>query len=230
MATDPRRVDWILVPGTLCTGAVFDPLLDALGVPRDRRRVVPLTQPDVGDYRAALTDAAEGAVFCGFSLGAIVLAHLADLLPASRILLFGLNPHADDPAKAAGRHALCRDVAATGGAAAMAARLPDLRGPRAGPARAAILEMAEATATDIEAQTALALGRPGALPALSRATAPILVLTGGADRQAPPALGRAAADAAPRGRFVELPGLGHYALLEDPAACAAAVAAWKDPA
>lgn len=224
MATDDLAGEnWVLLPGTLCSGAVFDPFLDALGVPPPRRHVIPLTRPSVGDYLPDMRGVAEGAVICGFSLGAIVAAHLADRLPAARMILFGLNPHADDPAKAPGRTALAADVAGQGGRAALAPRLPPLGGADPEATRATLLEMAEACGVDIDAQTTLALTRPGALPALSRAAMPVLTLTGSDDRQAPAELGRAAAQAAPRGSFRPLPGLGHYALVEDPVACARTV-------
>lgn len=226
MATDDlRNRDWLLLPGTLCTPDVFSGLLDTLGVPGARRRSVVLRYPSVEDYAAEVTDAARDAVLCGFSLGAIVAAHLADRLAAARLVLFGLNPHADDPEKAAGRHELERDVRAHGGAHALARRLPEPHGPDPGGVRAAILAMAEKASADIGAQTQLALTRGGALGALSRANCPVFCLTGGDDAMAPPTLGQAAAGAAPQGRFRLLPGLGHYALLEDPAACAEAVLA-----
>ena len=220
---DLRGRDWLLLPGTLCTAEVFAGLLDALGIPPGRRRPLPLIHPRVADYGSALDAQAGGAVLCGFSLGAIVAAHHLDRISPARTILFGVNPHPDDPAKAEGRRALEQDVLATGGAAAMLPRLPPLGGPDPDKARATILAMAEQTAAQITAHTELALSRPGALPALSRSRAPVLVLTGTEDQMTPVALGRTAAEAAPSGRFVGLPSLGHYALLEDPVACATAL-------
>lgn len=219
---DLRERDWLLLPGTLCTAEVFTGFLDALEVPRARRITVTLRHPAVEDYADFLADRSRGAVLCGFSLGAIVAAHLADRCEAALIVLFGLNPFADDPAKAPGRRQLARDVASIGGARALMPGLPSLGGPAPETARATILAMADAAAGHISAQTSLALTRPGALEALSRACAPVLVMTGSEDRMAPVTQGQAAADAAPLGRFTQLPGLGHYALLEDPMVCARA--------
>lgn len=220
---DLRNRDWLLLPGTLCNGAAFDGFLDALGVAPARRHVIPMRHPAVEDYRQELHSAARDAVVCGFSLGAIVAAHHADRLDAARVILFALNPGPDDPAKADGRHALARAVATEGGAGAMTSRLPPLAGPDPDAARALILAMADATAHEIDAQTALAMSRPGALDALSRTRMPTFLLTGSEDSATPEALGQAAAATAPRGLYRQLPGLGHYALLEDPAACATAV-------
>ena len=225
MATDrtgARR--WVLLPGTLCTGAVFDPMLDALGVPAAAREVVPLDRPRVEAYGATLAALCDReTVVCGFSLGAIVAAHLADRIDAAELVLFGLNPRPDDPAKRPGRLALEQDVARDG-AAALADRLGPLGGSDPEGGRARILAMAAASVGDIAAQTRLALTRPGALPALARAAMPVTMLTGTEDQQAPLALAAEAARLAPQGRLIALPGLGHYALVEDPAACARAIA------
>jgi pimeloyl-ACP methyl ester carboxylesterase len=218
-----RNRDWILLPGTLCTGEVFRGFLDALDVPGSRRHAVRLCHPTIEAYEDVLTCRARDAVVCGFSLGAIVAAHHAHRLPAHRIILFGVNPFPDDPAKAADRHDLARDVMAKGGAAALMSRLPALLGPEPDQARAAVLAMSDAAAGDIGAQTNLALSRPGAIDALSAARSPVLVLTGSEDSMTPARLGQAAAAAAPGGRFGLLSRLGHYALVEDPVACAEAV-------
>ena len=217
-----RSRHWILLPGTLCTEAVFGPMLDCLKVPTAQRHGVTIDRAELSDY-AALMQPIQGSIICGFSLGAIIAAHLADRLAASRIILFGLNPLADDPTKAGERHALARDVVTLGGSAALGRRLPPFGGRDPEATRSAVHAMADETATFIDAQTQLALSRPGALPALGRARCPVHCLTGNADVMAPPALGKMAAEAAPMGQFHVLDGLGHYALLEDPMACAESV-------
>jgi pimeloyl-ACP methyl ester carboxylesterase len=125
---DLRNRDWVLLPGTLCTAEVFTGFLDALEIPETRRPPLTLRHPAVEDYAETLVKRAPGAVLCGFSLGAIVAAHLADRCDATRIILFGLNPFADDPAKAPGRLHLSRDVAVGGGTGALMPGLPPLGG------------------------------------------------------------------------------------------------------
>lgn len=225
MGTDPSdQRPWVLLPGTLCTGAVFDGLLDTLGVPIASRHIVDLQYPNVGDYADILADAGTPeTIVCGFSLGAIAAAHLADRLDAAEIVLFGLNPRADDPAKRCGRLELARDVAAIGGGAALVGRLPPLAGRDPEQARAFVLSMADDAQHFVEAQTTLALDRPGALSALAGARCPVTLLTGTDDNQAPLSLAHEAASAAPNGRVVALEGLGHYALVEDPSYCARAL-------
>ena len=108
---------WVLVPGTLCTDRVFDPLLQSLGVARSVARVIPVDAPDVQDYDQPLRKAVTGAeIVCGFSLGAMVLAHNLDALKAARaIVLLASNPFPDPPGNRANREML-RDRVMAGGA------------------------------------------------------------------------------------------------------------------
>lgn len=214
---------WLLLPGTLCTGAVFDPFLDALGVTDIDRRYVELGRPDVEGFGDIFEQVTSDTVVCGFSLGAIVAAHAANQMTPHSLILFGLNPFADDPGKAEGRQALSQDVQRLGGATALCERSPDVYGPAPDKTRDAILAMADETAHLIDAQTRLALTRPGALPALAQCNATVLCLTGSRDAAAPPTQGRTAAQSAPNGRFYELEGLGHFAIMEAPETCANAV-------
>lgn len=201
---------WILLPGTLWTGAVFDGFLDALAVPRASRHVAALRHLRIKAYTEALMALTE--------VGAIVTADHADRLEADMILLFGLNPYDVDPSNADDRHALARAVLTTGSAAAPSLRLPPFRGPHPNVARAAILRMADESADDIAAQTDRALHRPGAFDILARASGHVVFLTGNLDEQAPFRPVRMAAAMTPHGRAVRLDGLGHYALPEEPRA------------
>ena len=56
--------------------------------------------------------------------------------------------------------------------------------------------------------------------ALSCATSPVLTIAGSADLPTPPALLRELADGMRHGRYAELPGAGHLAPAEAPAAVA----------
>lgn len=216
------RRNWLLVPGTLCTAAIFDPLLDALDVPSENRDALTLDQPSIAAYRDRLPSrAAPGSIVCGFSLGAIVTAHCADLLAhVHAIVLFGINPYADAPEKRAGRLLMRDQVATMGARRFMEANPPPLFAGDVPTAHATIAAMAAEAETYLPAQTELALSRPGALPALSQCIAPVIILTGTRDAMTPVAQAAAAAEAAPDGRTIALEGLGHYALLEDPSACA----------
>ncbi len=215
-----REKRWILLPGTLCNAEVFDSFLDIVGVEKALRYPIPLRHARPEAYLPELNELMHpGAVVCGFSLGALVAAHLADRLDASALVLFGLNPFADDPAKAPDRQNLATAVLAEGGRAALGSRLPPILGPSPAQTREHILSMAEGTADFIGEQTTLALTRPGAMTALAAARCPIRLLTGSADTTAPFVLAQAAAKVAVDGRALVLDGLGHYALLENSKLC-----------
>jgi len=165
-ATDDR---WVLLPGTLCTPEVFAPVLDYLGVAADKRHVVEVDKPHVEDYAALLrAQVADGAVVCGFSLGAMVLAHNLDALARARaVVLLACNPFPDPKANRANREAL-RDRVLAGGArdwvreswqAMSAAPNPELREH--------VAAMADTTSHLIAAQTELAVSRPGAADQLA---------------------------------------------------------------
>lgn len=74
-------------------------------------------------------DVSEGDIICGFSLGAIVAAHHANVVPSTtKMVLFGINPLPDDKTKASARYELQTDVNNLGGRLAMKNRLPNLCG------------------------------------------------------------------------------------------------------
>lgn len=215
-----KKQRWILLPGTLCTAEVFDGFLNLVGVTEDHRYAVPINYAQIDEYLPVINGFMRpDDVICGFSLGAIVAAHLADRINASAMLLFGLNPFADDPEKAEDRHSLAASVRREGGRAALSSRLPPILGPSPYQVTQQILCMAESTADCIDEQTALALNRPGALPALADSCCSIHLLTGSKDASAPFAYAQAAAEVAPHAQAHAIEGLGHYALLENPQLC-----------
>lgn len=216
---------WHLLPGTLCTGAIFDDILDVLEVPHSSRRTVEISKPDVNDYLDYFENAVgQNDIIFGFSLGAIIAAHHADVLGENTtLLLFGINPMADDPHKAEGRAALCADVKTIGGRSALLKRLESQRIRMSASRFELILSMAENASHLIEAQTQLALSRPGALSRIEQCRCAVFTFTGEHDDQTPLNLATLVAKTAPYGRYYSLPNMMHYAILEDPAVCANAI-------
>ena len=216
---------WVLVPGTLCTGQVFAPLLDALGVAHSDRRFITPDAPDVRDYHARLRDEVTGGeVVCGFSLGALILAHNLGALKAARIVvLLASNPFPDPPENRANRERV-RDRVLAGGArdwvvenweAMSTSRHADLQG--------FVAAMAEETTHLIPAQTELAASRPGAQEELARTDLPLVFVTGAEDRMTPASRVQPIVENARLGHLSIVEGLGHFALIEDPNRVARAI-------
>lgn len=216
---------WVLIPGTLCTPEVFAPMLSHLEVPATRRTFIQPDAPRVADYAARLRHCVnEGDIVCGFSLGALIAMHNLDVLQqAKALVLLAANPHPDPPANYAGRVA-ARDRILAGHVAdwisegwdrMSSSRDPDLR--------ARVIAMADATAQLISVQTELAASRPSAVEALRDADLPLLFVTGAEDRLTPPDALREPANAAQNAELRVLNGLGHFALLENPAGVAQAI-------
>ncbi|MBT0781443.1 alpha/beta hydrolase [Paracoccus sp. pheM1] len=217
---------WWLIPGTLCTAEVFAPLLAELGVSNGDCRVVRLDRPAVEDYTAELAAIRPEDVVLGFSLGAILAAHHLDHIRARTVVLLAANPFPDVPEKRAARLAMLEQARQRGAAAALAEGLSSQLGAGAADRPEIwqrILAMAEGGEAVLEAQTQLALSRPGATPMIAAAQGRVLFLSGSADPAAPP--DRAASAAALGGhRFELVEGAGHYLPLEAPGACARHIA------
>lgn len=216
---------WVLVPGTLCTERVFDPLLDELGVEKGAYRGIMPDAPDVCDYDARLREAVTGGeIVCGFSLGALILAHnLGALKHARAVVLLASNPFPDPPGNRANREAV-RDRVLAGGArdwvienwAAMSAsKREDLRD--------FVASMAEETRELIPEQTELAASRPGAQDDLANTDLPLIFVTGSEDRLTPSNLLSTIVENAKDARLLTIRGLGHFALIEAPDQVAKAI-------
>lgn len=223
----PDAQTWVLLPGTLCTGAVFDPMLDALNVRQANRRTVTVDAPDVGDYAGRLTAAVSGGeIVCGFSLGALVLAHNLGALQAARALvLLASNPHPDAPGTRPAREAVRDRVLAGGAREWVTENWSLMSATNRSAVRDRVISMAEETTDLIPAQTELAITRPGAAVALAETGLPLLFVTGSDDQMTPPARIRDIAARATNAHLTELAGLGHFALIEDPRLVAQAVEA-----
>ncbi len=214
----PTSDQWILVPGTLCTPAVFSPMLEHLGIGPERRQFVDVDKPNVHDYAASLRSVVKGGeIVCGFSLGAMILAHnLGALEKAKAVVLLACNPFSDASGNRANREA-ARDRILSGEVDAWFRENWHLMSNDPSDAlRDFVGSMATATAQHIPAQTELAASRPGAAEALSATGLPIVFVTGSADQLTPPGALHDIVEAADRASLRILDGLGHFALIEAP--------------
>ncbi len=217
---------WILLPGTLCTTEVFEPVLDHLGVEKGRRVPFPVDSASLPELGARLDDlVAPGDIVCGFSLGSLVLAQNLDALgKAKAVVLLSLNPLSDAPENAAMRRAV-RDRILAGDAAGWVNDNWKFMSTSMGTEpRKTVVNMAQKTAQMIGPQTELAIARPDATNSLVSTDMPLVFVTGAEDPMTPPGPVEKIAGKAQRGTARILPGLGHFGLLEEPARVAAAIA------
>lgn len=227
--TDP--VPLVLLPGTLCDGRLFAPLLARL----------PDRSVAVGDLHGLasvdeiaerlLADMPERFALLGFSLGAIVALEVARRAPGrlAGLALIGGTPR-DVPAD---RHAERRRAAA--GVRSIEQHVGDALWPGyVGEAgcdahRELVLDMARSSAADaLILQTEVALSRRDARAWLAGVAVPTLVLAGAGDRVNPPPVQAEMAAMIPEAALALVPGAGHFVLLERPDECARAVRRWLD--
>lgn len=200
-------------------------MLDRLGIDEARRRCIEMDAPSVEDYSDRLSDAVIGGeIVCGFSLGALVVAHnLAALARAKAVVLLACNPLPDHAGNRRARE-LARDRVLAGDAKGWVTENWQTMSASSDAAlREQVIEMATATRHLIPAQTELAVSRPGACAALAATDLPLVFVTGTDDRLTPPDPIRGLVPGAGRATLAALDGLGHFALLEAPDRVAKAV-------
>lgn len=228
---------WLLLPGTLCTDAVFAPVLAEpalVGIARGARPVAGFGAPDAAGAAARLLAGMRGDfALIAFSLGGFVALEMA--LAAGprlrRMVLIGVTGRADLPVNRPVREALLHDSAAAGQGALVRERLwPGYvaAGNRDDTAlREAVSRMADdTTAEEFSAQTAIALTRRDLRAAAAGIACPVLILHGAEDAATPPDRGEELAAALPQARRAVIAGAGHFVLMERPAAVAAEIAGW----
>lgn len=136
----------------------------------------------------------------------------------------------DGPAVRQGRQRAMADTLEHGRHWLAQALLPRLVAPGASPlVRARLQSMVESTPVEtILADLAGMMQRPDRQPLLPTLSCPVLVVVGEHDALTPPDEARAMAAAVPGARLVVLPGAGHMAPMEAPAAFRQALLAWLD--
>ncbi|MER2537020.1 MAG: alpha/beta fold hydrolase [Rhizobiaceae bacterium] len=227
----PTATPLLLLPGTLCNGRLFAPMLDALGDP-------PAVIGDMTGARNApalaqrlLRQAPPVFSLLGFSLGGIVamemIAQAQDRI--ERLALISTTPRPDPPANAfARRHALRR--ARENGIDSYTDEnwplfvSPARRGDVA--LKGLIGQMARETGLDGFAdQTEVAINRADSRPRLASVRVPTLVLAGQHEQVCPLDAHREIADAIDGAVFATVDA-GHFAPLEQPDAVASHVRDW----
>jgi pimeloyl-ACP methyl ester carboxylesterase len=222
-----------LLPGTLCNGRLFEPLLRELGNP-------PAEIGDMTGARSArglasklLAGAPPRVSLLGFSLGGIVAMEMVAQAPEriERLALLSTTPRPDPPANAQTR----RDAVARARRLGIDSYTEDNWQRFVAPARlddadlkALIGRMAREVGLDAFAdQTEVAIDRADSRPRLASIRAPTLVLAGAHEQVCPLDAHQEIADAIETARFVTVDA-GHFSVLEQPGSVARQVREWLE--
>ncbi len=169
-------------------------------------------------------------IFCGLSMGGYVAWQFFRKYRSQvkALILCDTRAAADSPEAAANRRTLAQAVLSQGAQAAADGMLPRLLSPRTAEQRPELIaEMRSMILRNKPAGIAAALEglaqRPDCTALLPKIDVPTLLICGQDDQITPSAEMRQMADSIPGAQFVEIPGAGHMAPLENADAVNAAV-------
>jgi pimeloyl-ACP methyl ester carboxylesterase len=227
------RGDLLLVPGLLCTPALFAAQLAALS-DRARITIADTTRAEGLPAIAAgiLAAAPPRFALAGLSLGGYVAFEILRQAPerVTRLALIASNARADRPEQIKLRHLLIGMGRAMGLRAVQAALMGHLVHADRLADRAlvdAVIAMADAFSQPMfERQQRAIMARPDNRPFLAEIRSPTLVVVGDGDRLTPPKVAEEMAAGIAGSRLVVIPSCGHLATMERPAAVNAALAEW----
>jgi pimeloyl-ACP methyl ester carboxylesterase len=227
------RTNLVLVPGLLCTGALWAPQIAALAdiaacTMADHRRHRTMR----GIARSILAAAPERFALAGLSMGGYIAYEILRQAPerVQRLALLDTGARADTPERTAARRELIATAEREGVRRAQEVLMPTLVHPARlddRPLVDTVLQMAVDTGlAAFKRQEAAIIGRPDSRPLLASIRCPTLVLVGEQDARTPPTLAREIADAIPGARLEIVPDCGHLPTLERPEAVTRALRAW----
>lgn len=227
------KTNLVLVPGLLCTRALWEPQIAALG------DIAAMTVADHTRHdnmeaiaRSILAAAPERFALAGLSMGGYIAYAILRQAPerVTRLALLDTGSRADPPERKEAR--LRRnELARRDGAGAVQDELmpllihKDRLADKAFTAR--IRQMAVDTGTEaLIRQHAALMGRPDNRPFLPSIRCPTLVLVGREDALTPVAMAEEIAARIPGARLEIVPDCGHLSTLERPEAVNRALRAW----
>lgn len=224
----------LFLPGTLCTGEVFDHQAQALGLVAARIALVRFENEcsldEMADTAAHQIDPAEPAAVVGFSMGGMVALTLARLWPqrVAKLALINSNAHADLPGRPEARRRHLLSARREGMESVIERCYLDHYLHRQEPAhRRLILKMAGELGVDAFAAQSRALAaRPDQAPCLQDLECPVLIVGSRNDPLCPPAVHVAMHELLPNSELVLLDDCGHFSTLEQAAAVSRALRNW----
>jgi pimeloyl-ACP methyl ester carboxylesterase len=230
---DGGKPNLVLVPGLLCTGALWAPQIAALG-DIAHCTVAGHTRHDTmaGIAEAILAAAPQRFALAGLSMGGYIAYEIVRHAPerVERLALLDTGYRADTPERTAARRELIASAEREGVQRAQELLMPVLiHQPRLKdkPLVDIILQMAVDTGLEaFRRQEAALIGRPDNCPLLATIRCPTLVLVGREDALTPVQQHREIAAAIPGARLEIVPECGHLSTLEQPEAVSGALRAW----
>lgn len=223
----------VLIPGLLCSPALFAPQVAAFGAVR-KVLVADHTRFDRMEAIAAdiLVSAPPRFALAGLSMGGYIAMAIVRAAPerVARVAFLDTSARPDVPERTADRRRLMEMAKAKGAREVQKVLLPRLVHPdRLGEAGLVetVLQMAEDTGIEafMREQEAI-IARPDSRPSLAAIKVPALVLTGEQDQQTPPDIAKEIASLTPGAKLVIVPDCGHLATLERPTAVNGALQEW----
>jgi pimeloyl-ACP methyl ester carboxylesterase len=226
-------IDLVLVPGLMCTRALWEPQIAALG-DIAKITVADHTRHDSMEAIAAsiLETAPPKFALAGLSMGGYIAYAIIRRAPerVTRLALLDTGSRADAPERREQRLALRALAEREGTRKAQEQLLPVLiHTSRLGdkPLVETVLRMGEDTGLEaFKRQQAALMGRPDSRPLLPGIKCPTLVIVGREDALTPPALAEEIAQGIPGARLEVIPECGHLSTLERPEAVNRALRTW----
>lgn len=182
----------LFLPGTLCTGAMFEHQINHLSQYSKQISVVPfITENTLAEMAEKVIAATHGkpCAIIGFSMGGIVALEVAKMRPEliAKLALVNSNSHADLPERKKARKAQIAQAQSGQLAELMRSTfLPNYLFEANSAYETLILEMAISLGADVfKAQVTAIEDRPDMLMSLKKLTADVVIIAGAQDKICP---------------------------------------------
>ena len=223
----------VLVPGLLCTKALWAPQVAALGDIAEINIADHTRHDSMAAIAQSILDAApERFALAGLSMGGYIAYEIVRQAPqrVTKLALLDTGSRADTPERAAARRELIATAEREGARRAQQLLMPVLI-HKARLADKPLVQTIEQMADDIgvdafKRQQAAIMTRPDNRPFLPSIACPTLVLVGREDALTPVELSQEIAAGIPGARLEIIPDCGHLSTMEQPEAVNRALRAW----
>ena len=231
--SDSQSEPLVLIPGLLCSPALFAPQVAALGRSRAVLVADHTRAANVQEIAAQIVaEAPAQFALAGLSMGGYIVFEILRQAPqrVTRAAFLDTSARPDTPDRTADRRRLMEIARTEGVRKVQGMLLPRLVHPdRLADKELCGIVLGMAETTGLEAflrEEEAIIARPDSRPGLTQIKCPTLVLVGEQDLQTPPEIAREMADAIPGSRLRIIADCGHLSTLEKPQAATAALEEW----